>query len=96
MARLLTVMVVRSSFRKIRSGPADVAHDEWVGRVQAYSSDVEEEDFEQPRILWKLFKETGEDKDFLHNLSGHVGKALPEVQKGTIGEGEPLIQGSQC
>jgi len=79
-------MVVRSSFRKIRSGPADVAHDEWVGRVQAYSSDVEEEDFEQPRILWKLFKETGEDKDFLHNLSGHVSKALPEVQKETIGK----------
>ncbi|KAK5205223.1 catalase A [Exophiala xenobiotica] len=75
---------VRSSFRKIRSGPADVAHDEWVGRVQAYSSDVTEEDFEQPRTLWKLFKDKGEDKEFLHNLSDHVGKALKEVQKGTI------------
>lgn len=41
---------VRSSFRKIRSGPVDVAHDEWVSRVQAYSSDVTE-DFEQPRVL---------------------------------------------
>jgi hypothetical protein len=47
---------------------------------------VTEEDFEQPRRLWKLFKDKGEDKEFLHNLSGHVGKALPEVQKGTIGK----------
>ncbi|OLN81709.1 Catalase 2 [Colletotrichum chlorophyti] len=75
---------VRSSFRKIKTGPADVAHDEWVGRVQTYSSDVTEEDWEQPRMLWKMFKETGEHKKFLHNLSGHVNKALPEVQKETI------------
>ncbi|KAF4495028.1 catalase [Fusarium agapanthi] len=37
---------VRSSFRKVKSGPADVVHSEWVGRVQAYSSDVEDEDCE--------------------------------------------------
>jgi len=61
-----------------------VAHDEWIGRVQAYSSDVTEEDFEQPRTLWKLFKDQGEDKNFLNNLSGHLSKALPEVQKETI------------
>lgn len=78
--------IVRSSFRKIRSGPADVAHDEWVGKVQAYSSDVTEEDWEQPRILWKLFKKNGEDEAFIHNLSGHVNKAVPEVQKQTIGK----------
>ncbi|KAB5542569.1 catalase [Coniochaeta sp. 2T2.1] len=75
---------VRSSFRKIRSGPADVAHSEWVGKVQAYSSDVEDIDWEQPRILWELFKKNGEDEVFIHNLSGHVNKALPEVQKDTI------------
>jgi len=75
---------VRSSFRKIRTGPADVAHSEWVGKVQAYSSDVEDIDWEQPRILWELFKKNGEDEVFIQNLSGHVNKALPEVQKGTI------------
>jgi catalase len=79
-------IIVRSSFRQIRSGPADVAHDEWVGRVQAYSSDVTDEDWEQPRMLWELFKEHKEDNEFLHNLSGHVSKALPEVQKETIGK----------
>jgi catalase len=49
---------------------------------------VEDEDWEQPRILWKLFKEHKEDEEFIHNLSGHVGKALPEVQKETIGKFE--------
>ncbi|KAF2420735.1 catalase-domain-containing protein [Tothia fuscella] len=69
----------RSSFHKIKSGPADVAHDEWVGRVQAYSSDVTDEDWEQPRQLWMMFKEISEDEEFLHNLSGHLSKALPEM-----------------
>jgi catalase len=61
-----------------------VAHSDWVGKVRAYSSDVEDIDWEQPRILWELFKKNGEDEVFIHNLSGHVNKALPEVQKDTI------------
>lgn len=80
---------VRSSFRKIRSGPADVAHDEWVGKVQAYSSDVEDIDWEQPRVLWNLFKENGDDEVFIQNLAGHLNKALPEVQKDTISKWSP-------
>ncbi|CCT75451.1 probable catalase isozyme P [Fusarium fujikuroi IMI 58289] len=57
---------VRSSFRKVKSGPADVAHSEW------------------PRNLWKIFKDNEEDEVFLNNLSGHVNKALPEVQEATV------------
>ncbi|KAF2204561.1 catalase [Delitschia confertaspora ATCC 74209] len=75
---------VRSSFRKIQTGPADVAHDEWVGKVSAYTSDVTDEDFEQPRDLWKIFKKNGEDKEFIHNLCGHLKNAVSEVQKETI------------
>ncbi|KAH7147921.1 catalase-like domain-containing protein [Fusarium sp. MPI-SDFR-AT-0072] len=75
---------VRSSFRKVKSGLADVAHSEWVGRFQAYSSDVEEEDWEQPRNLWKIFKDNGEDEIFLNDLSGRVNKALPEVQDAIV------------
>jgi catalase len=52
--------------------------------VQAFSSDVTDEDWEQPRMLWKIFKEKGEDEEFLDNLSGHLNKALPEVQKESI------------
>ncbi|KAK1984956.1 catalase [Colletotrichum cereale] len=75
---------VRSSFRKVKSGPADVAHEEWVGKVQSYTSDVTEEDWEQPRTLWRMFKEQGEDGVLIHNLSTHINKALPEVQKEAI------------
>lgn len=65
-------------------GPADVAHDEWIGQVQEFSSEVAEEDWKQPRTLWRLFKQSGDDKAFLGNLSGHLNKALPDVQKETI------------
>jgi catalase len=75
---------VRSSFRKMTMGPGDVAHDKWVGEVQLYSSEVTEEDFEQPRDLWALFKKWELDEKFIGNLSGHLKKALPEVQKETI------------
>ncbi|KAK5065337.1 hypothetical protein LTR84_001175 [Exophiala bonariae] len=76
---------VRSSFRTVKTSAGDVAHDEWVGRVHAYSSSVDnEKDFAQPRNLWAMYKKSGEDKDFIHNLSGHVAKALREVQEKTI------------
>ncbi|EGO60017.1 hypothetical protein NEUTE1DRAFT_145886 [Neurospora tetrasperma FGSC 2508] len=75
---------VRSSFRPMRFGPPDVAHDEWAGKVALFTSEVTDLDFEQPRDLWKVFKETGEDKRFAKNVAAHVGKALPEVQKKTI------------
>ena len=50
----------------------------------AFSSEVTDEDFEQPRELWKIFLRTGEDKNFITNLAGHLKKAVPEVQKETI------------
>lgn len=69
----------------MKTSSGDVAHDEWVGRVHAYSSTVDkEDDFAQPRNLWTMFKKSGDDKDFIHNLSGHVAKALREVQEKTI------------
>jgi catalase len=68
----------------MRLGPPDVAHDQWVGKVQSYSSSVTDDDFEQPRMLWALFKETGEDEKFAHNIAGHLSKAQPEVQAKTV------------
>jgi catalase len=54
------------------------------------------DDWEQPRILWKLFKKNGEDKDLIKNLSGHVSKALPEVRTETVSEySRPLLSGVQ-
>jgi catalase len=33
-----------------------------------------------------MFKDNGEDEVFLNNLSGHVNKAIPQVQKDTAGK----------
>ncbi|ORY17073.1 catalase-like domain-containing protein [Clohesyomyces aquaticus] len=75
---------VRFSVRKISKGPIDVAHDEWVGRVSDYAADVVEDDFEQARMLWKIFLDEGEDTNFIKNVTGHLKGATPEVQKQTI------------
>ncbi|KAL1605017.1 catalase A [Paraconiothyrium brasiliense] len=76
---------VRSSFRKIKTiKPNDVTHDEWVGKVSNYTSNVEDDDWVQALDMWNLLKGSGDDELFISNLSGHVGKALPEVQKETI------------
>ncbi|EKG21351.1 Catalase, partial [Macrophomina phaseolina MS6] len=76
---------VRSSFRPVRYGPKDVAHDEWVGRVTAYSSEVTDNDFVQARDLWRIMgEEEGQQDNFLRNLSGHVGKASLSVQNETV------------
>jgi catalase len=76
---------VRSSFRKIKAiKPNDVTHDEWVGKVSNYTSNVEDDDWVQALDMWNLLKESGDDELFIGNLSGHMGKAVPEVQKETI------------
>jgi catalase len=52
--------------------------------VANYTSAVTDEDFEQPKELWRLFKEWKQDQVFIDNLSGHMKKALPQVQKDAI------------
>jgi catalase len=77
----------RSSFRRIAPAPAswaDVAHGKWVGEVGQYTSEVTDEDFEQPCDLWKLYKKWGDDQVFIANLAAHLKKALPQVQEETI------------
>ncbi|KAK4178476.1 catalase-like domain-containing protein [Triangularia setosa] len=49
-----------------------------------FSSEATDEDFEQPRDLWEIFKNNSEDEIFAKNVAAHVGKALPQVQKVTI------------
>jgi catalase len=78
------LIAVRSSFKQMRLGPPDVAHDHWVGKVMSYSSEVTDDDFEQPRALWSIFKKNGEDENFAKNLGGHLCKAKPEVQAATV------------
>lgn len=83
-SELTHILVVRSTFRKVSQGPKDLEGEKWVGQVQPFPGEVTDEDFIQPRDLWELFKKNGEDEVFIKNLTGHVGKALPQVQKETV------------
>lgn len=58
---------------------------EWHGTVQAYSSQVTDDDFTQPKELWKVFKREGVDEEFIHNVIGHMSGAIKEVQDKAIG-----------
>lgn len=86
---------VRSSFRKLTLGPTNVAHDQWIdGKVEDYTSDVTEDDFQQSRDLWKIFIEQEADTSFINSVSVNLSKALPEVQKESVAmfaKVEPVI-----
>lgn len=77
---------VRSTLRPMNYGPASVAHDEWVGKVTAFSSEITDEDFVQPKAMWDMFGKTGQQSIFVRNLAGHLKLALPAVQKEAISE----------
>jgi len=72
---------VRSSFRPIKAiRPTDVSFNEWQGKVQQYSSEVTDEDWIQPRELWKLFKQEKTDEEFselapLYDFHVHLASA---------------------
>lgn len=75
---------VRSSFRPLAKGPKDITHDQWVGQVTAYSSEVVDDDFVQATDLWHIMEKEGEQENFLKNLSGHLGGAVPRVQEESV------------
>jgi len=76
---------VRSSLKPLRQGPKDIAHDEWTGRVTAFTSEVTDDDFVQARDLWHILaKHDGEQENFLANVTGHLKKAIPRVRSETI------------
>ncbi|KAK7178313.1 catalase [Paraphaeosphaeria sporulosa] len=75
---------VRSSFLQAESKEVDVAHDEWVGKVALWQSEVSDEDFVQARELWKIFLEQGNDQVFIHTLGDNLNKAFPDVREESI------------
>ncbi|KAI9745720.1 MAG: hypothetical protein M1818_001256 [Claussenomyces sp. TS43310] len=76
---------VQSSFRPVSYKPAPTAHDTWVGKVVAFASEVTDDDFVQARGLWKVLgNQPGQQANFVTNVSGLLGGALPRVQAETI------------
>lgn len=66
------------------NGYSPGGHEEWVGTVSAYASEVTDEDFVQAREMWKVLGKSNEQGEFVQNLVGNLGKALPELQQEAI------------
>lgn len=60
------------------------AHEERVGRVTSFESEVTNEDFVQPRELWRALG-LKEQKSFVGNVAGALSTAVEEVRKKTYG-----------
>ncbi|KAF2748731.1 catalase-domain-containing protein [Sporormia fimetaria CBS 119925] len=76
---------IRSRFTKVELGPLDVKHDEWVNsKVEAYTMPVTDDDYQQAKDLWELYKEQEVEQVFINNICGQMKTALPEVQAETI------------
>jgi catalase len=60
-------------------------HEQWVGRVTSYVSEMVDDDYVQARGLWELLGKAGEQDTFIGNVAAHLGLANPDVQRGAIG-----------
>ncbi|MAD87130.1 MAG: hypothetical protein CL912_29580 [Deltaproteobacteria bacterium] len=77
---------VRSTLRPLNYGPAKASHDEWIGKISEFSSEVTDEDFVQPKGMWDVFaRYPDQQENFVHNVAVHLGLAVPEVQQKAIG-----------
>jgi catalase len=78
---------VRSTLRPMTYKSANTTHDEWIGVVAPYTSEITDDDFVQPRGMWKVLgKQPGQQSNFAKNVSDHLHLALPEVQAETVSE----------
>lgn len=85
---------VRSDLKAVdfvgNQGASDHAlggHEEWVGRVCGFTSQVVEDDFVQARAFWDvLSQQPGEQEALVYNVSQHLGGARPEVHEKAFGE----------
>lgn len=67
------------------NGYGDSKHEELVGRIRGFTSEVVDDDFVQARILWDVFgQQKGQREAFVYNVSQHLKKADVRVQKQTI------------
>lgn len=78
---------VRSTLRPMRYAGANTTHDEWAGKVAAFTSEVTDDDFVQARGMWEVLgKQPGQHINFAKNVSDHLHFAIPEVQEETVGK----------
>ena len=59
-------------------------HDEWVGQISAYTSEITPEDYAQAAAMWEVLRREGMQKNFVHNVTEHLKSADAHVQKATF------------
>lgn len=61
-------------------------HEKWVGTVNTFSWTASEEagDYKQANDLWTVFGKTGQQDNFVYNVSVHLKNAIPTVQDNTF------------
>jgi len=57
--------------------------DVWSGYVVNFESQVQPEDWNQPRDIWNLFKKTGQAASFIHNVAVNLCNATEDVRDRT-------------
>ena len=78
---------VGSTLRTLRYSGGKTSHDEWIGKIADYASEITDDDFVQATALWEVFgKHPGQQKAFVSNVAGDLKSALPAVQQETISE----------
>lgn len=62
--------------------PLQDNHEQWVGTAVNFhwTASVEQGDYKQAASLWNVFKKTGQDSNFIGNVSGHLKDANPVTQ----------------
>lgn len=66
--------------------------EQWSGQLQAYSSEVTDKDFEQPRALWEIIKgEENGQQFFLDNIVPSLSKTEPTLRNEAIGKYSTLL-----
>jgi catalase len=84
---------VRSALRPINfkgtvgaNGNPVGGHEQWIGEVSSFASEVTDEDFIQPRKFWDMLaKQPGQKENFVYNVCEHLKGAIPEIQEKAYG-----------
>ncbi|OCL08896.1 catalase-domain-containing protein [Glonium stellatum] len=70
------------AFRDKPNTNAQKLHNNWVGEVCDFSSEVIDDDFIQAKAFWEVLgSQSGQQDNLVGNVAAHLKGALPEVQK---------------
>jgi hypothetical protein len=62
------------------------AHEQWVGTVTEFQSQLVDADFVQPRQTWQTLGMTaGQQENFVGNVAAHLSGAVPQVRYNAYG-----------